>query len=70
MELTAALIHRVTGLPMKGNKVPMEMPSATMIREYLRSEGEGTNSKGLRIGQATHEGVRWALIDVCLTNAG
>ena len=54
VELTAELIHGVTGLPMTGDKVPMDMPSATRIREYLRSEEEGTNSKGLRIGKETH----------------
>ena len=57
---------------MKGDKVPMDMPSAAMIREYLGSEEEGTNSKRLRIGQATHSGVEWALIIIalCLTNTG
>ena len=72
MELTAELIYRVTGLPMKGDKVPMDMPSAAMIREYLGLEEEGMNSKGIRIGKATHESVEWALtiIAVCLTNVG
>ena len=72
MELMAELIHRVTGLPLTGNTVLLAMPSAAMMQEYLRSEEEGTISKGIRIGKATHEGVEWALtiIALCLTNAG
>ena len=50
VELTAELLHRITGLSMTGAPVPIAMPSAAMIRDYLRSEAEGTNSKGLRIG--------------------
>ena len=72
MEITAELIHQVTALPMKGDKVPMDMPSTQMIQEELGSEEEGRNSKGIRIGQARHDSVKWALtiIAMCLTNAG
>lgn len=72
VELMAELIHRVTGLPIQGEKVPLDMPSAAMIRQYLGSEEEGTNSKGIQISQTSHAAVEWALtiIVVCLTNAG
>ena len=50
----------------------MDMPSAKMIEEELGSEEEGMNSKGIRISQARHDSVKWALtiIIVCLTNVG
>ena len=72
MELMVELIHRVIGLPMKGYKVPMDMPSAAIIQEHLGSEEEGTNSKGIQIGQACYDSIKWTLtiIAVCLMNAG
>lgn len=38
VEITEDLIHHVTGLPKKGDKVPMDMPSAKMIEQELGSE--------------------------------
>jgi len=72
VEITEDLIHHVMGLPKKGDRVPMDMPSAKMIEEELGSEEEGTNSKGIRISQARHDYVKWVLtiIVVCLTNVG
>ena len=72
VKLTAELVHHVTGLPITGSPVPLAMPTAELIRQYFRSEAEGTNSKGLRIVQTTDPGVQWALVIIalCLTNAG
>lgn len=72
IEITPKLINFITGIPIKGDLVPIVVKNMALVEKFTGSSSKGKNSKGLQINSIEIPIVKWVtlIVSIYLTSLG